>query len=151
MWPDFKKKKEEEEEREHEQFTPLARLAEVTACKVSHCALCKNRKLTGCVTESVCVLRRWLPKKPADSWESPPPPPPPALSQQNLATHFLLFFLFFSFLAATEVSPAKQQHVLFLRLAAAVLDEAKQSDNTYITGAGGESSPCVHITVPAVS
>lgn len=44
MLTDLKKKKKEGK------LTPLALLAEVSACEVSHGALCKNRELTCCVT-----------------------------------------------------------------------------------------------------
>lgn len=43
MLTDFKKEEEGK-------LTPLALLAEVSACEVSHGALCKNRELTCCVT-----------------------------------------------------------------------------------------------------
>lgn len=46
----LKKNVDRRKKKEEGKSTPLAVLAEVSVCKVSHGALCKNRELTCCVT-----------------------------------------------------------------------------------------------------
>lgn len=148
MLTDFLKKEEGK-------LTPLALLAEVSACEVSHGALCKNRELTCCVTgrrrarvsasashaDGFRKTSRQLgvstttktPRSPHRTWQ-------PASSSSSS---------FFFSLAATKLNPAEQHHVLYFYVGPRLFwKRLNGSKNTYITGAGGESSSCVYITVP---
>lgn len=99
----------------------------------------------------VCVSRRWLPKNQQTAGtphhhQNPPPPPhrtwQPASSSSSS---------FFSSLAATKLNPAEQHHVLYFYVGPRLFwKRLNGSKNTYITGAGGESSSCVYITVPEI-